>query len=200
MNKTKDLINLAKKLYEKKNFFEAKSNLLTALKEEDLDNDYKLRLYVLLSDICEKINEFDDAEKYLLKYVEQGKKNLKIFFSLKNIYLKKRDFKKSEIFFLKALNIDKNNETSLIGISLLYENFGKQEEAKKFYHKILKINPKNLAVMFNLSKIDKNFINDNLLNFVSKTLKEKKLNDFNKASGYFLLAENERNKKILVMK
>ena len=29
MNKTKDLINLAKKLYEKKNFFEAKSNLLT---------------------------------------------------------------------------------------------------------------------------------------------------------------------------
>tara|TARA_B100000035_G_scaffold248958_1_gene217720 strand:- start:1179 stop:2669 length:1491 start_codon:yes stop_codon:yes gene_type:complete len=195
MNKTKDLINLAKKLYEKKNFFEAKSNLLTALKEEDLDNDYKLRLYVLLSDICEKINEFDDAEKYLLKYVEQGKKNLKIFFSLANIYLKKRDFKKSEIFFLKALNIDKNNEASLIGISLLYENFGKQEEAKKFYHKILKINPKNLAVMFNLSKIDKNFINDNLLNFVSKTLKEKKLNDFNKASGYFLLAENERNKK-----
>ena len=38
MNNTKDLINLAKKLYEDKKFFDAKLNLLSALNSNSLSN------------------------------------------------------------------------------------------------------------------------------------------------------------------
>ena len=79
MNNYKDLISKAKKFYENKNFYEAKSELLLALKDQDIDNKLKLSLYILISDICFKLNDFVDAEIYLLEAIKQGKSNSDIY-------------------------------------------------------------------------------------------------------------------------
>ena len=194
MNNYKDLISKAKKFYENKNFYEAKSELLLALKDQDIDNKLKLSLYILISDICFKLNDFVDAEIYLLEAIKQGKSNSDIYNSLGNIYLKKRDYKNSESSYLKSLNFDKNNEIALINLAILYHNWGRKKEAIFFYNKIIKKNSKNIGALFNLSNIDDKAINENVINTIKSLIQEKKLNNFDLASSFFLLADYERKK------
>ena len=61
MNNSKDLILKAKEFYENKNFFEAKNSLLEVLQNFELDKTLKLNLYVLISDVCFKINDFENT-------------------------------------------------------------------------------------------------------------------------------------------
>jgi len=77
MNNSKNLIAKAKKFYLKKSFFEAKTCLLQALKNPQLNETLKMSLYILVSDVCYKINEFENAEKYLLKYLISSCKKIK---------------------------------------------------------------------------------------------------------------------------
>jgi len=195
MNNIKDLISKAKKFYDNKNFFDAKTCLLQALKSNEIDRKDELSLHYLIADICYKINDFNDAEKYLLKYIEFGNTNSKIFNFLGNIYLKKRNYKESEKFYIKAIDLDDKNENALVNLAILYQNLGKQKLAASFYKKIIEKNPKNIGALYNLSNIDKKIISDKKILLLSNLMKEKDLTDFDLASSYFLLAENEKNKK-----
>ena len=194
MNNTKELILKAKKLHENKNFSEAKSFLLQAL-DKTLRNDVvRLNLYILISDISYKINDFDDAEKYLLKYIETDKSNSNIFNSLGNIYQKKRDYKNSEKFYLQAVGLEEG-EKQLSNLAILYQNLGKIEKAKKYYNKVLNKNSKNIGALYNLSNIDKSIIDEKKVKTLKKLVNEKKINYFDLASCFFLLAKNEKKKK-----
>ena len=64
MDNTKNLILEAKELYSKKSYFEAKSCLLKVFENFNLNIKLKMNLYVLISDIYYKINEFENAENY----------------------------------------------------------------------------------------------------------------------------------------
>ena len=160
MNNSKNLIVKAKKFYLKKSFFEAKTCLLQALKNPELNETLKMSLYILVSDVCYKINEFENAEKYLLKYIYRDKSNAKVFNLLGNIYLKKRDYKNSEKFYLESIKIDEINELALVNLAILYHNLGKQKKAISFYKKILSINPKNIGALYNLASIDQSSIDE----------------------------------------
>ncbi len=196
MTNNKDLIAKAKKFYENKNFYEAKSHLIKVLESGKTEKMFELSLYVLISDICYKINDFDNAEKYLLKSIEQGKFNSEIFNLLGNIYLKKRNYKKSEEYYLKSINYDQKSEIGLINLAILYHNLGKQKKAILFYKKILKKNPKNIGALYNLSNLDYTFLNQKKIDDLKKISAEKKgLNNFNLASCYFLLANFEKKNK-----
>lgn len=191
-------INLLKELkilYEKKKFFEAKEMTKQVLNDVKLDNLTKSKLYVLLSDICYKINDFNSAELYLLKYYKENEKNTETLNSLGNIYLKKRDFKNSEKFYLKAVESDENNQVALSNLAILYHNWGRINEAKKFYNKVLTINPDNIGALYNLSNIDETIIDEKKVVYLKSLIKDKKLNNFDMASCYFILAENEKKKK-----
>ena len=117
------------------NDFEAKSYLLSALKNEKLDDVTKLKLYVLISDISYKVNDFNDAEDYLLKYIKIDNSNSNVFTWLGNASQKKRNYVNSEKFYLKAVNLDENNETALVNLAILYHNLGNQKEAIFFIKK-----------------------------------------------------------------
>ncbi len=195
MNNTKDLISEAKKLYDNKNFFKAKSYLLSALKNLKLDNLSKLKLYILISDISYKINDFNDSELYLLKYIKIDNSNSKVFNWLGNTYQKKRDFVNSEKFYTKAIDLDKNNQTALVNLAILYHNLGNKKKAVFFYKKVLDNNPNNIGALYNLSNLEKTSVNDETLNKLERLVNEGNLNNFDTASCYFLLAENEKNKK-----
>ncbi len=192
MNNIKDLITKAKKFYDEKNFFDARGQLLQALQENHIDEKIKLNLYYLVADICYKINDFSNSEIYLKKYIEIDNLNSKIFNFLGNVYLKKRDYSNSEKFYLKAINLEHNNENALINLAVLYQNLGKQKQATYFYKKIFKNNPLNIGSLYNLSNIDRTVINKNNILEIEDLVKKKKLTNFNMASSFFLLAENEK--------
>tara|TARA_S200000501_G_C20816988_1_gene741055 strand:- start:107 stop:1597 length:1491 start_codon:yes stop_codon:yes gene_type:complete len=197
MNNSKEFINKAKKFYKDQNLFEAKLQLNLALKCDDLEEKLKFQLYILISDVSEKINHFDDAINYLLKYLEKDKFNLKAMISLANIYQKKRQYKESEKFYLNVLEIDKVNLIALTSVAILYENLGQFKKAKVFYKKILEINPKNIGVIFNLSKMNSLDLNEKLISSIKTLLEKDELDNFNSASSYFLLSLHEKNKKDL---
>ena len=150
---------------------------------------------MLLSDICYKINNFNDAELYLLKYYKEDGNNSEILNSLGNIYEKKRDFKNSEIFYLKSIQENKNNEIALSNLAILYHNLGREKDAKKFYNKVLSINSNNIGALYNLSNIDKSIIDEKKITLLKNLIKNEKLNTFDIASCYFILAENEKKNK-----
>ena len=195
MINTKDLLIKAKKFYDDKKFFEAKDIIKQAIEDIKLDNLTKLKLYVLLSDICYKINDFENAELYLLKYYKEDRNNSEILNSLGNIYEKKRDFKNSEKFYLKSIEEDKNNEIALSNLAILYHNLGRENDAQKFYNKVLSINSNNIGALYNLSNIDKSIIDEKKIVFLKNLVKNEKLNNFDIASCYFILAENEKKNK-----
>lgn len=195
MSNNKDLISKAKKFYENKNFYEAKKYLLEALKDSQIDNVIRLSLYVLIADISYKINDFDNAQKYLMQSIDQGKSNTETYNFLGNIYLKKRDYKNSEKSYLKSIQLNKENETAIINLAILYHNLGNEEKAKNFYKKVLEVNPANMGALYNLSNLDKSVIDKKKIEFLKNSIDKKDLNNFNLASSYFLLANEEKNKK-----
>ncbi len=195
MSNNKNLISEAKKSYENKNFFDAKSYLLMALKGNKMDKKQRLNIYILISDVSYKTNDFDNAEKYLLKTIEEGKLNSDISNQLGNIYLKKRNYKKAEKSYLKAIDLNEDNEIALINLAILYHNLGKQNEAIFFYKEVIKKNPKNFGALYNLSNIDKTTINEKTINILNKKIIEKNISNFDIASCFFLLANEEKGKK-----
>ena len=194
MENTKDLISKARGLYGSRNYFDAKSQLFLALEDPEIDEITKYKIYILIADVCFKINEFEITERYLLKYVEKYNLNPELSNWLGNTYLKRRDYKNSEKFYLKSIKLD-NNETALINLAILYHNLGDQKKAISLYNEILAKNSKNIGALYNLSNLDKSIINKKTLNFLENLIKENKLSNFDTASCYFLLAENEKNKK-----
>ena len=195
MKNKKELILKAKKLYENKNFFEAKSHLENLLKNKNIEKNLKLNICVLISDICYKLNDFVNAEKYLKQSIGDGKLTSEVFNLLGNIYLKRRDYTKSEKSYLKSIAIDENNQNSLINLAILYHNLGIKKKAILFYKKVLKKNTKNFGVLYNLSNIEKTVINGKTIEELKKSIEKKNINNFDLASSYFLLAEVERKKK-----
>ena len=147
MNNNNNLISKAKTFYQNKNFFEAKELLLKALEDKHIDKTIKSNLYILLADICYKINDFKETEHYLIKSLENGKSSAEIFNLLGNVYLKLRNYKNSEKYYLNALKLEEENEVSLINLAILYHNLGKKNKAIDFYKKVLKKNPRNIGAL-----------------------------------------------------
>ncbi len=195
MNNIKAEITKAKKFYDEKNFFDARAILLKILNENQIDQKLKLTLYYLVADICYKINDFINSEKYLLKYKEIDNSNSKISNFLGNVYLKRRNYINSEKFYLEAIYLDDKNENALINLAVLYQNLGKQKQAASSYKKIFKNNPQNIGSLYNLFNIDKTAITQKNITEIKDLVKGKKLTNFDMASSYFLLAENEKDKK-----
>ena len=195
MKNTKDLISDAKKFYQNKKYFEAKSKLILALERVQNDDITKLKLYILIADTCYKINELENTEKYLLKYIKNGNPNSELLNWLGNTYLKRRDYKNSEKFYLDSIKLDEKNEDALINLAVLYHNLGDQKKAISFYNKILKKNPKNVGALYNLSNLDKEIIDTNIIKTLNKLIKDDSLSNFDIASSYFLLAENAKRQK-----
>ena len=109
------------------------------------------------------------------------------------IHIKKRDFVNSEKFYTKAIDLDKNNQTALVNLAILYHNLGNKKKAVFFYKKVLDNNPNNIGALYNLSNLEKTSVNDETLNKLERLVNEGNLNNFDTASCYFFLAENEKN-------
>ena len=191
MNNTDDKLKKAFNLYNKKNFEESKLIFLSLIKNSQFDK----RIYFMLYEIYSNLNDIDNAKKYLINFIDHDNKNHIAFNELANIYLKEGSIKQAEENYLKAINTKDNYLIAVINLAILYEGIGDKKNAKKFYLDGIRLSPKDLSIYYNLNKIDPNFINEKKIEFISKILKEKKLEPFNMAAGFFLLADNDRKKK-----
>jgi tetratricopeptide (TPR) repeat protein len=178
-------------LFKQKNYVEAKRVFLEIIKNQQVEP----RIYYIIYQIFQNLNELHEAEKYLIKFIEHDKKNHVACNNLANLYLKKKELKKAELSYLKAIDLKKDYLTAIVNIALYYEGIGNIAYAKEYYSKGIKISPKNLSIYFNLSKIDKRFISEEKIEFIEEVLKNHKLDELNTACGYFLLAKNEERKK-----
>ena len=191
MNNIDDRLKKAFNLYNKKNFEESKLIFLNLIQNSKFDK----RIYFMLYEIYFHLNDIKNAKKYLINFIEYDKKNHIALNKLANIYLKQGEIKRAEENYLKAINIKNNYLIAIINLAVLYEGTGNKKKAQKFYLEGIKLSPTDLSIYFNLNKIDPNFINEKKIEFISKILKEEKLESFSMGAGFFLLAENDRKKK-----
>ena len=198
MEKYNQLIKKAKTFFYLNQFENAQICLLNILKSFELNLVNKFNIYLLLADINKKLNNFKDANNYSLSCLEINPNNPKILNSIANNYSKMSRYEKAEEYYLKAISFNKDYEEAIINLAILFDNLGKKTDALNFYEKAIKINPNNLSVLFNMQKLEKKILDEKKVTSIKKYLNSGKQDFFNAASGYFLLAENEKKRKNIV--
>ena len=191
MNNLNDNLKKALNLFNSRKYDDAKLILLALIKDLNVDK----KVYFLLYEIFIKLNEGQNAKKYLKKFIELDNKNHIGLNNLANIYLKERKTDKAEKLYLRAVESKQDYLTGIINLAVFYQGMGDNKSAKKFYEKGLNLSPKKLGIYYNLNKIDNDFMNEEKIKYISELLKSEKLDPFDMASGYFLLAENQKKKK-----
>ena len=191
MNNLEDKVKKAFKLFNEKKFEESKIIFLNLIKNPKFDK----KIYFMLYEIYFQLNDINNARKYLISFLEFDNKNHIALNQLANLYLKKGDIKLAEESYIKAINIKKDYLIAITNLAVLYEGIGDKNNAEKYYLDGINLSPDDLSIYYNLSKIKPDFIDEQKIEHISKILKIKKLEPFNMAAGFFLLAEHNRRKK-----
>ena len=144
-----------------------------------------------------QLGDLMKAELALKKALKVEPDNFITLNNLGNIYSVKNDLKKAKIFFSKAINIKKDYTNAIFNLALVNEEMGNKDDAIKLYKNAIKYDPDNLGFYFNLSRIDKTTFSINKINHIKKILESKECSNFNRSSGFFILAQDQRRKKSL---
>ena len=195
MKKYNQLVKKAKFFFDSNQFEDAHNCLLDILKRFQLDLKIKSNVYLLLADVNTRLNNFKNSNNHFFNYLEMNPNDLKALNSIANNYSKMGQYKNAEKYYLKAITLNKDFVAAIINLAILYDNLGKKSEALFFYKKAIKIDSNNLGVLFNVYKLEKNILDDEKFSLIKKYLDTDNQDFFNKASGYFLLAEYEKKKK-----
>ena len=144
-----------------------------------------------------KFRQEDDlisAKLNLKKALKIEPDNFIILNNLGNTYSTKNELKKAKNFFSRAINIKQDYSNAIFNLALINEEMGNKTIAVKLYKDAIKYDPNNLGFYYNLSRIDETFFNNKNIDNIQKILKNKKNSDFNKSSGLFILAQDQRMK------
>ena len=137
-----------------------------------------------------------NAEYNLKEVLKDEPGNFIVLNNLGSIYLAKNNLKKAKKFFSKAIDIKQDYSTAIFNLAKINDEMGKKNEAIRLYKNAIKHDPNNLGFYYSLSRVDENFyVVDNIEHI--KIILKKKISDFNKSSGFFILAHDERRKKNL---
>ena len=191
MNNLEDKVKKAFKLFNEKKFEESKIIFLNLIKNPKFDK----KIYFMLYEIYFQLNDINNARKYLISFLEFDNKNHIALNQLANLYLKKGDIKLAEESYIKAINIKKDYLTAITNLAVLYEGIGDKDNAEKYYLDGINLSPGDLSIYYNLSKVKPDFIDKKKIEHISQILESEKLEPFNMAAGFFLLAEHSRRKK-----
>ena len=151
------------------------------------------RLIIQALDFKKKGN-LVNAELDLKKAIEIEPENFVALNNLGNIYSTKNELKKAKELFLRAINIKLDYGNAIFNLALTNEEMGHKKEAIELYKSAIKNDPNNLSFYYNLSRIDETFFNKKNINDVERILRNIKNSNFNKSSGFFILAQNQRIK------
>ena len=128
MNNLNDNLKKALNLFNSRKYDDAKLILLDLIKDLNVDK----KVYFLLYEIFIKLNESQNAKKYLKKFIELDNKNHIGLNNLANIYLKERKTDKAEKLYLRAVESKQDYLTGIINLAVFYQGMGDNKSAKKF--------------------------------------------------------------------
>ena len=194
MENYNQLINKAKSFYKLNEFENSKNCLLEVIRNFKLDTKVKSNIFLLLADLLSKLNSFKDVEKYLLKYLEIHPNNSAALNLVAKNFSRLNKFHESEEYYMKAISNNENDEVAIINLAVLLENLGRVSDASNLYKKALFINPKNFGALYNMSKLNKKNLEKKDIDLIKKSIESNNNEYFNIAAGYFLLANEEKNK------
>ena len=192
MNNVDDEIKKAFELFNEKKFEESKIIFLNLIKNPKFDK----KIYFMLYEIYFQLNDINNAKKYLIRFLEFNNKNHIALNKLANLYLKEGSIKLAEESYIKAINVKKDYLIAITNLAVLYEGIGDKHNAEKYYLDGINLSPDDLSIYYNLNKVNPNFINEQKIEYISQILKTRNLEPFNMAAGFFLLAQNNKKKKI----
>ncbi|MDB2693368.1 sulfotransferase [Candidatus Pelagibacter bacterium] len=191
MNNQDVKIKKAFELFNNKKFEDSKLIFLDLIKNQQFDK----KIYYMLYEIYLQLNDNKNAKKYLISFLKFDNKNYVALNQLANLYLKEGTIKLAEENYIKAINLKKDYLIAITNLAVLYQGIGDKDNAEKYYLEGINLSPYDLSIYYNLSRVSPNLINDKKIEFISKVLKKKKLESFNMAAGFFLLAEDNKRKK-----
>ena len=159
------------------------------------DQIKKINDLTLLAQSSKDNGDFSSAINYLSEILKLDINHVKALNNIGNIYKEIKKFDKAIEQYTKALEIDPNYKIAKINLAILKHDLGNLSEAQKLYKDVISSDKYNFAIYFNLSRINFNFFDEKKINFIFNALQTKQNTDYNKASGYFILAKNEQIKK-----
>ena len=142
-------------------------------------------------------NNLIEASKIFQKILNIDPKNKKALNNIGNVFKERGMYEEAIKFYEKAISIDSSYKTAKANLAVLFHELGNLKDAEKFYKELINLDSRNLSVMFNLSRINFNFFDDKIINHIKNLLENDGLTNYDKASGYFILAKKEQNKKNL---
>jgi len=140
-----------------------------------------------------RIYDYLSAIKFIKRSIElKGPDELNQSF-LGEILLESNQHEESIKVFNNILKINKINKNALFNLAKIYSDIGKFSSSEQYYNKILEDEPQNFKALYELIKINKNYLDSNKI----KNLKNfKEQNNLNDVYASFILAENNKKKKI----
>ena len=161
------------------------------------NNNEEVSKLIEVSSAFKQTSDLIKAEKILKKALKIEPNNFIVLNNLGNIYSAKNDLLKAKIFFSKAIIVKKNYSNAIFNLALTNEEMGNKDVAAKLYKSAIKIEPNNLGFYYNLSRVDENTFSAVNIDHIKKVLGNKDCSNFNKSSGFFILAQDQRRKKNL---
>ncbi len=141
-------------------------------------------------------NNLNEAIYILKKVIRIEPENKKALNNIANIFKEKNNYDEAIKFYKKSISADATYNIAKTNLAILQHELGNLVEAENLYKELIKLDNKNFSIYFNLSRINLNFFNDEIITHITESLKKDDISNYNKASGYFILAKNEQKKKI----
>lgn len=160
-----------------------------------IDNFSKINNQIRLAQLKKEQGKFSEAYFILNEVLKVENNNKKVLNNIGNICKEIGKYEEAIKCYERSINIDEDYEIARINLGIIHHELGNLKKAQKTYLQIIKKNKLNFAICFNLSRINFNFFDKELIDFIKKSLNNKDLSNYNKASGYFILAKNEQKKK-----
>jgi len=161
------------------------------------NNSEKVSKLIKESSGFKQTSDLIKAENSLKEALKIEPNNFIVLNNLGNIYSAKNDLLKAKIFFSRAISIKKNYSNAIFNLALTNEEMGNKDVAIKLYKNAIKFDPNNLGFYYNLSRIDESTFSTVNIDHIKKVLGNKDCSNFNKSSGFFILAQDQRRKKNL---
>ncbi len=162
---------------------------MNSSKNKEIDDLMKL------AQLSKEQGDFTSTLNSLNEILKLDSNNKRALNNIGNTYKETKNFNEAEKYYSKAISLDPNYKIAKINLAILYHDLGNLDKAEKLYKELILLDKYNFAIYFNLSRINFSFFDEEKIDFIEDSINDENITNYNKASGYFILAKNAQKKK-----